>query len=270
MAAVTTNESQMPVETVWQSANPNPRASQLPVEAVYQDANPNTRESQMPVEAIYQDDNPIPRESQMAVEILYRGRPQQRTIRTYTFNMNGHSFFVAQLGDQEGTIVYDQTTQQWAEWQSFEDAFPLSPYRVRYAWNWGTDIIGGDNDLGLIWNIDDQYYSDQNPYYFGADLPINAILVGGVPQRLRDSTACNGVQLVFSAGYPVVTFSPTMVKLETSDDQGSTYDDQGTVTLTLDTSQIIDWKSLGSIGEPLRVFRISDNGIARIDGADMW
>ncbi len=80
--------------------------------------------------------------------------------------------------------------------------------------------------------------------------------------------------LTASLGKPDVPLTvpitlPT-VKLSFSDDQGKTFTDAEILTLTNgDFTQRLDWRSLGTMQAPQRIFKITDTGaIARIDGAD--
>lgn len=266
--AVTTDESQLPTEAGI-TASVVARESQLPTEVGMTTTATTTFESQLPTELGWNATGlNTTFFSQLPVEVAFRGRPQQREMHAWTFNLDGHSFYVLQLGDDEGTIVYDQTTKMWAEWQSVTDDLTDAPFRGRCGLNWDSvDTVVGDDNLGLIWNITTDLYQDEAPNEGYLNTSVNSIVTGGVPQHLHNSTQCNGVLLSFSAAS-----SPagTEITLSTSDDQGVTYDNQGSVATTNDSLQFIQWMSLGSISQPLRIFQFSDNGIARINSADMW
>ena len=60
------------------------------------------------------------------------------------------------------------------------------------------------------------------------------------------------------------------VRLRFSDDQGNTYTDAGTLTLTpANFVENMQWLSLGQLNAPGRVYEITDTGaVQRLDGAD--
>lgn len=265
-AAATVSASQIAVE-VGYAATPNALASQLAVEVGYTQPSQFAEASQIAIEVGYSDPTSnVVSASQLAVEVGWRGRPEPRTVRAWTFNLEGHSYYVLNLLTE--TLVYDQTTKQWAQWSSYRLGDTASPWRAQTGWNWGVEVIGGDDDIGLLWNIDPSMDHDNAPHANEVGVEITSILTGGLPQRLRASTDCAGVMLAFSAGY--AAFVGATVTLETSDDQGATWISHGDVTLTLDPVQDVQWLSLGQVVQPGRVFRITDNGIARIDSLDFW
>lgn len=269
VAAVTTRASQLPAETVVTAVAATTRASQLPVEAVITTTADTAFASQLPVEAVWNaTGGNHTQASQLVVEVVLRGRPTERQLRAWTFNLDGHSFYVLQLGTRNGTLVYDQTTGSWFEWQSFTSENSAAPWRGRCGWNWNTDIVVGDDNFGLLWNIKTETYQDETPLAGYANYDVIAVLTGGLNQTLRNTTPCNGVMMDY-----MITEVPTHdthVKLETSDNEGRSFDDQGTIALTGADQEQIQWLSLGRIVMPLRVFKLTDNGIPSIDGLEMF
>lgn len=215
--------------------------------------------------------------SQARTLAVVRGRTENRTLRMWTFSLDGHDFVVIRLGEIS-TVVYDMLTQKWFDWDS-ED---LDFWRANCGMNWigmgkttfdqflGTDIVAGDDAHGLLWILDpDQGYDDHPLDTYPDGIAINRVVTGQVPVRMRDTIDCGGVYLTFATGQPALTAA--YFKLETSDDQANTWVDHGTVTVNPDDwPQQVQWLSLGQIVSPGRIFRITDNGATvRIDGLDM-
>jgi hypothetical protein len=81
------------------------------------------------------------------------------------------------------------------------------------------------------------------------------------------SIPCFGVQLYGSIGSGDGELT---VGLTYSDDRGFSYADAGEITLTPEAyTQRVNWRSLGSMRAPGRLFRITDTGaLKRIDGME--
>lgn len=196
--------------------------------------------------------------SQLALLVLVRGDAEAHRMRAWSFSLNGHLFYVLRLG-QLGTVVYDVATKKWSSWQT--DGFNY--WRAHVGMNWDEEMIAGDAKEGFLWNIDpDANYDD-------GDVVIQRICVGALPERLRNSISCNGVMLTGSVGFN--TGGDVTVTLRTSDDNGATWDDHGNEIVTAgDFKAEIVWRSLGLITAPGRWFEITDTGLTRLDGLDMW
>jgi hypothetical protein len=213
--------------------------------------------------------------SEIRVMAVVHGRQDNRRMRSGWFPLDGHDYYFVRLGDT-ATLVYDLSTGQWMEWTS-ED---LNFWRINAAWNWigmGTKtlsggakskVVLGDDSAGLLWTldptvgVDDSARSDRDP------VPFTRRVIGGVAQRMRDSTPVGAVYLTADLGTP--QYTTATVTLRTSDDNGKTYQNQGTITVEPGNyDQEFVWRSVGQIRAPGRIFEITDNGAAvRIDGLD--
>lgn len=237
----------------------NTVVSQLAFLAMYSYPAETVELSQLELRALMSQSRDT-RISQAAVLVLVKENPDKRRLRAWTFTLDGHNFYVLRLGTG-GTVVYDTTTKRWSEWASFDR--PV--WQLQVGGNWGMSIVGGDDRVGLLWDVDPYAYRDDE------DLPIKRIATGGVPQRLHNGTACNGVMLTGSVGHNDST--GVTVTLRTSDDNGQNWHDHGTITMITTGSfgEQIQWTSLGTIFAPGRIFQIEDTGVAsRLDGLDMW
>lgn len=181
----------------------------------------------------------------------------QSRRRAWSFTLDGHTFYVLDLG-QEGTFIYDSTTQQWSKW-------------ITQTWNgwnhtngtvWGIRIVGGDYLTGDIWEVQPGALNDNGT------VPIVHVVTGGLVKRSRVYTSVESVRLNVSVGQ--LQDNPATVTLAFSDDQGQTYTDMDTLTLAEgDYTGEVAWRSLGAFAAPGRIFRVTDVGaFLRIDGCD--
>lgn len=204
------------------------------------------------------------------------GRVKNFNMRAWTFSMDGHDFYVLQCGEG-GTLIYDTTTQQWMTWASTPR--DVTNWRVQTGLNWNShsnfigdsDIIGGDDTTGMLWYLDADRGGDGDGFDVTGNvvLGFERVLTGGLPARGRGTIACNYVFLTGSLGEPVP--ADPEITLSVSDDNGKTYQDMGTIDISLNNfTQDVTWFSLGSFGAPGRIFRITDLGaLERIDSLDM-
>lgn len=216
--------------------------------------------------------------AQAGVLAVVRGRVANPRLRAWTFSLDGHDFYVLRLGDIE-TLVYDVTTDQWFDWSSGAEAFWRLNTGITWiggqslAYDYGSNIIAGDDTWGLLWFLDPDRPYDENPDYLHVtqQLEFSRIVTGQFPLHGRQVMPCYAIFLGGdNYGLTVSDFTPG-VTLEYSDDAGQNYNDAGTINITLSpVDQVYHWLSLGQISAPGRIFKITDNGIfARIDNMNM-
>jgi hypothetical protein len=212
---------------------------------------------------------------QVRVLSLVRGRTKDPRVRAWTFSMDGHDFYVLRLGDT-ATLVYDLYSEQWVDWATLG----LDFWRMNVGNNWsggnrlatdkGSNVVVGDDTLGLIWFLDPNLPYDEHPRdTIDTPLYFERITQGQYPMKGRESLACYAAWLTADMGAPA--YEGAAVKMEISDDAGRTYFDVGSVEVTLGVYEPqIAWYSLGQINAPGRLFRITDDGaVSRIDGLEM-
>jgi hypothetical protein len=202
------------------------------------------------------------------------GAEDNPTIRVWGFSLDGHDFYCLRLGNGQ-TLIYDLTTGQWSHWASPNAV----NWRAHIGQNWvgigaqttlrefGSDVIAGDDATGVLWMLDPTAGVDDNTTT-GTTSYMRRVNAGLV-LRGRDTLPCNAVQLTVSLGVPVVTGAT--LQLRTSDDFGYTWVDQGTVMIDPGNyEQVIEYRSLGLMVQPGRIFEITDQGASvRITGADI-
>ena len=179
--------------------------------------------------------------------------------RTWAFTLDGHWFYVLDLGTQ-GTFVYDKTTQQWSQFYTGG----LVNWNVASGTMWGQRIVGCDLSTSDLWEVVPSAISDN-----GGVFDIAHVVTGGVQTRGRSAITCDGVYVAVSSGIIDDPVGSTM-SLRFSDDNGQTWSGYFTVPLTPGAfSEEVIYRSLGSFNMPGRVFELSDiGGSRRIDGCD--
>lgn len=214
--------------------------------------------------------------SQGIVLALCRGYVGDPRIRAWGYSQDGHDFYVLHLGTQ-GTVVYDATTDQWSLWNTEG----REGWRAGLGLDWigmakdnydggaATQIVAGDDNWGVLWTLDPTAGIDDDPSSDETHIFQRAVR-GGVPITERNNMRCNGVWLRISTGLPIDGVSSDIL-LRSSDDQGASWTDHGTVTVEPGAfTQTIFWRSLGLIRPPIRIFEFVDTGaMVRIDGADI-
>ena len=68
--------------------------------------------------------------SQTRTLAVVRGRTENRTLRMWTFSLDGHDFVVIRLGEIS-TIVFDMLTKKWFDWDTEDLGFWRANWRDR-------------------------------------------------------------------------------------------------------------------------------------------
>lgn len=209
---------------------------------------------------------------------VVRGRVQTPQIRVFTITLAGHDFYVIRLGDYT-TLVYDVYSQQWVEWTS--NSLPF--WRANVGCNWigaqklaaqyGSDIVIGDDTIGLLYFLDPNQPFDDHTDYLNAvqQVDFERIIMAQITASGRTAMPCYVIFLdTDNYGLTANDFTP-FVRLDYSDDQGQTFVSADTLTAQPNTNDLdYRWYSLGQVTTPGRLFRVTDNGLlARIDAMQM-
>lgn len=214
--------------------------------------------------------------NQLGAYVLTRSTIRRRTMRAWSFSLDGHDFYVLNLAG-EGTVIYDLATGQWSEWRSPEQL----TWRAHIGCNWlgmakdtadrlfGTNIVAGDDTEGVLWMLDPNQGLDDAAAEGDDALQFTRYVTGQVPMRMRGTQSCAAVYVTLSLGSPSITGA--QITLRTSDDNGNTWYSHGSITVTAGSwDQEISWRGLGLMRSPGRLFELTDDGAAvRIAAADM-
>lgn len=275
--AATVRSSEVALEAA-DKATPSARSSELAVEVAYKIPAAFTRDSEIALESGWTRAADILYESELAVEIAWRGRIANPALRIWTCTLDTHDFVFLRLGD-DSTLVYDLYSEQWVDWDTKNNG----AWRPNVGMTWigaealaptyGTNIVAGDDNFGLLWFLDPDAPYDETPYVgYMQQIDFDRVVTGQVLTTGRQYIPCYALFLDGdNYGLVATDFTPA-VTLETSDDQGRTFILQGTLTVTPDFQQNNPyiWLSLGQISSPGRMFRITDNGVfTRIDSLEM-
>lgn len=271
--AVNAFESQSYITVLSESAA-SALASQFYAEVVYNLPSDFAFNSQFFITTL-QESTPDANASQIYAVVVYRGHVTDPQLRVWNFTLDGHDIVAYQLGDRE-TLLYDLYSKRWMNWGTGEN----QRWRSKVGCNWSgvvgispaTQIVTGDEDIGVLYFLDPEYPYDDNPTTGPVDAAtFHRIVQGQVPHRRRTPLDCFGVTLTGSFG-DVYALSLTAVDLSYSDDAGHSYVDAGTISVDpMDYAARVEWPSLGLIYAPGRLFKIEDDGaLARIDSLDMF
>lgn len=187
------------------------------------------------------------------------GAPEAFKLRGWAFELDGHEFYVLRLGNI-GTYVYDRTTQQWSQWLTGLDA----NWNAAVGRNWNDYVVAGALEDAHLWSVSPDVVVDDGDVN---DLTITRTVTGLYSVRGRNRVRCSAIRVTASVGDPD-TPSAT-IQLRFSDDYGNTFSSPRSITLSAtDKQQSIDFRSLGTMRSPGRVFEIIDaGGATRIDDA---
>lgn len=185
---------------------------------------------------------------QVVYTVGFQDVPRQRA---WTYSLDGHDFYCLDLGEN-GTLVYDLTTQQWSRYDTtgYDGHFN---FKNGIYWKTGRRIIGGDILTGKVWEMIPSSFLDDGwrPVMYEAR---GALFTQGVSQRRQYA-----LRLIGSSGRTGDSVAPVL-NMRFSDDQGSTWSNEYSITLTTDSQQRLEWRSLGAFAAPGRIFRLYDTG----------
>lgn len=259
------------------SITPDIRASQAKTYATINFPTKHEQISQAIALATTDVNGPM-RASQGVILAAVAGRIANPRVRAWTYTLDGHDFYVLRLGDS-GTLLYDTNSKQWYEWKN--GSTKMWSVNAGFTWiggqnlayQYGSNIVVGDDSWGLLWFLDPTQPYDNHPdeNTVRQQIPFLRIVTGQVVVRGRTPEPCYTIFLNGdNYGLTVTDFTPG-VTLSHSDDQGKTYTDAETINVSIDTENLpYEWYSLGSIYAPGRMIQITDNGVfARIDSMGM-
>lgn len=240
----------------------SPVLTQAPVlVAVRPPSSRGVRITQSPVLAVTNyDGNTDVRITQAVMLIGYKtGIPGQTRQRAWTFDFDGHSFYVLDLSE-EGTWVLDLTTGEWSKFDT--PGFGIWNMINGFAWESNRMVVAGSAIDAVVNKLDPASHLDDGWR------PVQYRVSGAIPSRSRNGIPHNALRLALSAGY-TVDAEPIMT-MKFSDDNGGTWSqDYDFPVYQGQYSQRIEWTSLGLISNPGRLFELSDaGGLIRIDSLE--
>lgn len=221
------------------------------------------------------------RVGQAVMMVTARGKVDNPKLKSWTYTLDGHDFYILKLGTYFKTLVYDLTTGSWSWWTTNPVSDPNQvDWRAATGLNWlssgsipydkGSNVIVGDESLPVLWVLDPEYGLDENVLNPTQGDTFRRVATGQITTSARTFLPCYEVDLSYSPG--ATALSLDTVVLDYSDDSGYHYitaDGPATVDAN-DLFPDLQWRSLGMIRSPGRLFRITDDGaFARIDELDV-
>lgn len=99
--------------------------------------------------------------SSHALETAIRGYSTISDAFSYSFQLDGHVFYVLSFPTADATWVYDVSTQQWTEWL-WRDPATNEFHRHRSAWHVfnGRKHLVGDWETGEVYSLEPEVYTD--------------------------------------------------------------------------------------------------------------
>jgi hypothetical protein len=97
--------------------------------------------------------------SNHAVEEAIQAAGDLSTATAYAYQSKGHLFYCLSLPNTPSTWVYDLSTQQWHERSYLNNGLWERHRGERYAWVYGTDVVG-DYQNGNLYALDSAVYTD--------------------------------------------------------------------------------------------------------------
>lgn len=213
--------------------------------------------------------------SQAFIQVVARGRIENPRLKSWKFKLDGHEFYVLNLGENK-TLVFDLLTRQWSWWGSAG----RNTWRAVFGLNWktpgdsaqlnGSNVVCGDDATGTLWVLNPEQGYDNLPSTTNDSVvPFFRRATAQVISRGRAFIPVYDLYLTATPGK--ASFYPAAVSLKYSDDGGQTFINAGSISINPDDfTQEYAWRSLGRIQAPGRLFQIEDDGaFARIDSLDM-
>lgn len=151
----------------------------------------------------------------------------------YTYQQDGHAFYVLTFPSANATWVYDVSTQAWHERAGFSNG-QFTRHRSNCQMNFNNEIILGDYENGKLYAFDLDKYTDDT----ATQKWLRSWRALPTGQNNLKRTAQHSLQLDCEAGVGLVTGqgSDAEVMLRWSDDGGHTWSNE-------------HWRSMGKIGQ---------------------
>lgn len=248
----------MVVQTVVSGRSQSGRVSNLTAQTIESGTPKAARTSNLIAQVISQSlaaSGNVFRVGQDAAQVIYTiGAPDTETQRAWTFDFDGHTFYVLDLGT-EGALVFDLTTKAWSRWDTagYEGHFNM---KNGFHWRDGKMVVGGGLLDGLLVRLEEESYLDED--FRPVSYEIQGVIFSTTERYLRNFN----LRLVGSPGRRGLDddVDPPVLSMQYSDDNGANWSNTRNVTLTNDTNQRIEFRSLGAFRQPGRIFRLFDSG----------
>jgi len=176
--------------------------------------------------------------SNHAVERSIRDTASPGEIRAFSFNKDGHSFYV--LSGVDFSWQFDLTTKSWVE----RISYGLDRWRAESYMELGGKRIVGDYSLGNLYEVDgDTYDENGDPLIMTVQIPVHAF-----PRKIKLSE----FRVDTIPGQGTATLDPKLI-VKTSKNGGKTFGNERHIPM-------------GKIGEYFKQVRVNGLGMSKEDG----
>lgn len=188
-----------------------------------------------------------------AIEYAIQGYAQISDAIAYTYQQDGHAFYMLSFPLANKTWCYDVSNQAWHE-RAYRDPITAEYGRHRSSCHifFGGLHVVGDFEDGRIYALDSDYFSD------GGD-PMVSIRSAPVVSNNSKRLFFHSLQLEMEEGVGLTTGqgSDPQIALDWSDDNGKTYSSERYASIGAigQYKKRVKWHRLGSARE--RIFRVS-------------
>lgn len=153
-----------------------------------------------------------------AIELLIQQAPTPETLRAYTYQQDGHAFYVITGGGMDTTLVYDISTSLWHE-RAFLNAFGEFEQHLggcgMFAFN--KQLVGSRNN-GKIYEMSPTFYSDD-----GDELAAERVFTHISDENKRTRYSSLEIAMETGVGLQTGQGSDPRISLWVSKDGGKTY-----------------------------------------------
>jgi len=186
------------------------------------------------------------RVSTHAIEFAIQGYSTISDAIAYTYQQEGHSFYVLTFPTAGKTWVYDVSVNAWHERAGWDSTFGLfTRHRSNCQMNFNNEIVVGDYENGSIYAFDLDVYADNTT----AQKWLRSWRALPAGQNNLKRTAHHSLQLDIEAGVGLVTGqgSDPTVLLRWSDDGGHTWGNYHSKPIGKigETGKRVIWRRLG-------------------------
>jgi len=188
--------------------------------------------------------------STFAINNELQGYPTLADAIGYTYELNGHFFYVVTFPTANKTWVYDLSNQQWNEWNYIDNEGGFNRHRSNcFAFAYGKLIVG-DWETGNLYAIDQDNYTDNGQvitrvrtFYHMEDDSSNRVRYRSLILEMESGNGFNNEEI--------------NVGLRWSNDRGKTYGNPVFQSLGMEGEYItvMQWNRLGMARD--RVFEVS-------------
>jgi hypothetical protein len=158
------------------------------------------------------DTNPVRVSNHSVEEAIAASEPSD--LRAFAFPWVGHIFYA--LATARGTHIFDAATQQWSEFASYG----RDVWRAHLGVYLGDTVYAGDDELGRIWRLADQAFTDD-------ELIVEARWTTVIAQQ----GFCDNLLVDMSVGEELSPAVEPIVECRISRDGGNTFSDYRRATI---------------------------------------